>query len=192
VVWIGFSCSDLNGDAVTVLLDGAPSSGSAELTGASDVRYTPGSPGRQTLRVRPSDGTNVGAPATGTIEVNPLPTQPPPGGKAPLPNVVTKTLRPDRRRRVRLKLACPASAPVSCTGRVRIRTRIRRRTYTVLSYRYTIAAGARASRRVRLSRPLVKALRRARRASGTVRLSAPSNGTLAANSATATIRLRRR
>ena len=199
-VTIAFTCTDGNGDAVTIEVTSPPQRGTVTTSGTSATYRPDGTPGVFDFGVVPVDSSgNRGPAAGGSVAVAPAVVQPGPlAGKAPLPRAVTRTLKRDRRGRMRFSLACPSSAPVGCKGQLVIRTmkvrtskRGKRRVVPVLSRAYDIPVGNTVRLTFRPSRAVRRVLK-ARRLTGlTVRLTAPAQSTLTANSAVSRAQLKR-
>jgi hypothetical protein len=129
----------------------------------------------------------VAAPAPSTVGGQ---DPPPAGGTGPLPSFTVafaaRNAAIDRRRRVGLRLRCPASVSRSCVGRLTLTVTRGGRTVRVGQRSYSIPRGRTATVRV----PLSRAGRRLLRGSG--RLSVQAAATVAGGRpARATIRVRR-
>ena len=80
---------------------------------------------------------------------------PPPGAAAPVVKRVAigkRRLRVDRRGRVRVRLACPRTATVPCTGRLTLTARRHGRTVRLARARFALAPGAQRTVRMRVRR----------------------------------------
>lgn len=199
-VTIAFSCSDGNGDPVTLTVAGPPAKGTATPTGTS-VGYTAnaGTSGADTFLVRPSDGVNLGPLATGAVTIAGTPPVTTPPGRAPLPAVTTKRLKP-KKGKAALALACPAAAATDCEGTLTLGFakkekvgRKKKAKVRLLNRKgYDIAAGKTAKLTVKVKGKAKKALKRKASIKLKAALAAPARGELLANAATATVTLSRR
>lgn len=119
-VAIPVSCPDANGDTVTLARVDGPAHGTIAISGLT-ATYTPaaGFSGDDSFRVKGSDGTNVGAPATVTVHVGAA-QAPPAGRRAPLK--LSLGARPKRDRslpfRFRFSGRLTPAAGAACSGKV--------------------------------------------------------------------------
>ncbi len=195
-----FGCADLNGDPVSISQLTPPSIGTASLAGTA-ATYSVGCDkgGTDSFTIAPSDGVNTGPAATGTVTVTPRPcpeaTVPPAASRpAPLPKL-RGTLKPDKKRRVKLKLTCAATEPAPCAGRLTVKTPKlkvgkKRKKLTVLSTRYTVAPGATKTIKARLSKRVAKAIRKKRSVACAYTLAAPASAGFVAKRKTGKVRLK--
>ena len=143
-VTVPLSCTDADGDAVTISRVDGPAHGTVGITGSSAV-YTPaaGFVGTDSFRVKGTDGLDESAPATVTIRVVPRPSVPGPGvpGKV-APLALSMRAKPKRDRtlpyKFRFKGKLTPAAGAACSGEVvvtlkRGRKRVARKRATLSS-----------------------------------------------------------
>ncbi len=203
-VTVSFDCSDLNGDLVSISVVGPATKGATGgPTADRKVTYTPtqGTSGLDTFLVRPSDGQNNGPLATATLNVTfKAGPAPPPEGRAPHPTLVTRTLKPDAKGRVRVSLRCASTAPVNCRGRLQILTvKVRttgkskkKKRVLIALLNYDVAPGKQKRYTAKLSKTARKALTLKPRINLTVETRSVAEGKLSASTRSGGATLKKR
>lgn len=146
-VTVPVTCTDADGDAVTLAGVDGPAHGTVSFSGLS-ATYTPaaGFSGADSFRVKGNDGANESAPATVSVQVAQQVTAPPPttaGRKAPLK--LSAAAKPKRDRTLPFKFTfsgrltpAPGSA---CSGKVVLT--VKRATKTVAKKSATVSPSCR-------------------------------------------------
>jgi hypothetical protein len=161
--------------------------GTAKLSGTSTAA------GTFPLTITAANGVPGDATQAFTINVagaagnDPPPPPPPGGGPAPLPTLTKTVLKPNRKGRLRLALACPGTAPIPCAGKISVLAK----KLNVFEQTFEISPGASQTLTQKSSRKVKRALKRKRKIKGQATVSASASGAFTPSTATYDVTLKR-